>query len=321
MRITRTLFAASLFLAAAAQAAVESPIQKSFSVAPGGTLYLETDVGDVKIKTGGSGVTVDVKRRARTTEIMNDFDITLDQSGNDVTVRAKYQREKTKWFNWTNGNEIDATFTITVPSNYNLQVSTAGGDVEIADLTGEIRARTSGGDIEMGDMRGAVDARTSGGNVRLESATGRVDLRTSGGNIRLGTADANVQVRTSGGSIEVGRVTGDLYAHTSGGGIDIEEAGGAVDAETSGGSIRARMTQQPRTDSRLSTSGGGIVLTLASNVSLDLDARTSGGDVDTEIPITIFGKKSEGTLEGKINGGGPRLVLRSSGGGIRVKKQ
>ena len=113
---------------------------------------------------------------------------------------------------------------------------------------------------------------------------------------------------------------GDLYAHTSGGSITIDEAAGTIDAETSGGSIHARMSQQPRADSRLSTSGGSIILSVAGGVGVDLDAHTSGGDVESDIPITVLGRQSDSELSGKINGGGPRLVLRSSGGGIHVKR-
>ena len=103
-------------------------------------------------------------------------------------------------------------------------------------------------------------------------------------------------------------------------GYTIEEAQGTVDAQTSGGSIRARLANQPRADSRLSTSGGGITISIAPNVSVDLDARTSGGDVDTDVPVTLLGRQSESSLEGKINGGGPKLVLRSSGGSIKLRK-
>lgn len=304
-------------LSVAAWAAIESPIHKTFNVAPGGTLTLEADVGDVRVSSGGTGVTIDVKRRARSEEVMRDFVVTFDQQGNDVVVRAKYDRPS-RWFNWS--NDVDASFDITVPSQYNLNLSTSGGDIKIGDLQGQVRARTSGGDLDLGKINGPVDARTSGGDMSITSVRGRLDLNTSGGDIKIGEADGPATAKTSGGSIEVRRVGGDLYAHTSGGSIVIEEASGAIDASTSGGSIRARFAQQPRGDSRLATSGGGITVTIAGNVAVDVDAHTSGGNVETDLPITILGKQSEGDLAGKINGGGPRLVLRSSGGSIRLRR-
>ena len=318
MHRTRALFVALLFLSSAAVAAVDRPIHRTFNAAPGGTLYLDADVGSVRISAGGSGVTVDVKARARNDEIMRDFNVTFDQSGNDVTVHAKYDRGLSGWFNW--GDGLSAEFIVTVPSTYNVHVSTSGGDIKVGDLKGTVYARTSGGDLDLGRITGPVDARTSGGDVAVEVASGPVDVRTSGGGIKIGDAGGSVQARTSGGSIDVHRVAGDLYAHTSGGGITVEDALGAIDGETSGGSIRARFSQQPHADSRLSTSGGGITLSLAGNVALDVDAHSSGGGVDSDVPITIQGRQEEDSLAGKINGGGPRLVLRSSGGGIHVKK-
>lgn len=307
----------AMLVAGAAHAATEDSIHKTFNVAPGGTLTLDTDVGDVRVDPGASGVTIDVRRHARTADIMRDFQITFDQAGNNVNVRGTYTHSS-HWFDW--GNDLSAQFVVTVPSNYNIHVSTSGGDIRLADFTGEIRVKTSGGNLEVGRINGPVDARTSGGDVKLESATAAIDLRTSGGSITLGQAGSSVQARTSGGSIDIRRVAGDLYAHTSGGSIVVQDALGAIDGETSGGSIRARFSQQPHADSRLSTSGGGITVSVAGNVAVDLDAHTSGGDVDSDVPITVLGKQSDSTLQGKINGGGPRLVLRSSGGGIHVKR-
>ena len=43
-----------------------------------------------------------------------------------------------------------------------------------------------------------------------------------------------------------------------------------------------------------------------------------GGGVDCDLPITIQGRVSRTSLRGNLNGGGPILKLRSSGGGIRI---
>src|SRR5207244_619569 len=113
------------------------------------------DVGEVRVVTGSGGVTVDVKRHARNDEIMRDFNVTFDQSGDNVTVRAKFDRAASRWFNW--GNDLDAEFTVTVPSHFNLQISTSGGPISVADLTGDVHLRTSGGDVTIGRISGPVD--------------------------------------------------------------------------------------------------------------------------------------------------------------------
>ena len=68
------------------------------------------------------------------------------------------------------GNDIDASFVITVPSTYNVRVSTAGGDIRIGDIGGNVYARTSGGDLTVGRVTGEVDGRTSGGDSKMNWA-------------------------------------------------------------------------------------------------------------------------------------------------------
>jgi hypothetical protein len=52
--------------------------------------------------------------------------------------------------------------------------------------------------------------------------------------------------------------------------------------------------------------------------SVSIDATASGGSVNSEVPVTVQGKIERGSLRGDMNGGGPTLRLRSSGGGVRI---
>jgi DUF4097 and DUF4098 domain-containing protein YvlB len=324
-RIRYAALAAVLGLASisAAHAAIESPIHRNFNVHPGGTIIIDADVGDIKVNSGAANVSVDVIRKAKTSsrsradEIFKDYELTFAQEGNNVRVRARYNHP-TSWFHWN--NDLDVHFAVSIPSQYNVDLTTAGGDITVSDLAGQVRAKTSGGDISLGRINGLVDAHTSGGNVSMSGAHAEAMLSTSGGNIKVGDAAGLLNVKTSGGSIDIRHAGSDLKAHTSGGSIDIGDAGGAIDASSSGGSIHARLSRQPHTDSKLSTSGGGITISVAPNLGLDIDAHTSGGDVASNIPVTILGKQEDSSLNGKFNGGGPKLVLRSSGGDIRLEK-
>ena len=305
----------------AAHAAIESPIHRNFNVRPGGTITIDADVGDIKVTSGAANVSVDVIRRAKTSsqsranDLFKDLDLNFAQEGNDVRIRARYE-QPTSWFHWN--NDLDVRFVVNVPSQYNVNLKTSGGDITVSDLNGQAKVSTSGGDVSLGHIAGAVDAHTSGGDVSMAGSQTNAILSTSGGDIKVDDAAGSLNVKTSGGSIDIRRVQADLKAHTSGGSIEIGDAGGMIDASTSGGSIRARLSRQPRGDSRLSTSGGGITVSVASNVALDIDAHTSGGDVASDVPVTILGKQDDSSLNGKLNGGGPKLVLRSSGGDIRL---
>lgn len=145
-----------------------------------------------------------------------------------------------------------------------------------------------------------LDLDTAGGSIKVNDLTGDVNAHTSGGSISLGHIDGLVDVNTSGGSIKVDEVTGTIKAHTS------------------GGSITAKISKQPKGDSKLTTSGGSITAYLAEGISVDLTARTSGGRVKSDFEVD--GEKTKKSIQGAINGGGPKLVLKTSGGSVKIKQ-
>jgi hypothetical protein len=51
---------------------------------------------------------------------------------------------------------------------------------------------------------------------------------------------------------------------------------------------------------------------------VSIDATASGGSVRSDVPVTIQGKVETDSLRGDMNGGGPILRLRSSGGGVTI---
>ena len=52
---------------------------------------------------------------------------------------------------------------------------------------------------------------------------------------------------------------------------------------------------------------------------LEIDAYASGGDADTDLPVTVLVKQTDNSLKGTLYGGGAVLKLRSSGGGVSVE--
>jgi DUF4097 and DUF4098 domain-containing protein YvlB len=318
MRRSTFLFAFLMVAAfGSASAATDGTIRKGFNVGDGGTLTLDADLGDVKVVSGGTGVAVEILRTADNAETLRRNDVTFDQQGNDVAVRSRYERMHT-WFN--SGRELRIRYNIRVPSHYNVKLSTSGGDIDLGNLAGQANVHTSGGNIHIANINGTVDAHTSGGDVHLDSSNGPALIRTSGGDIEIGRANGRVEAKTSGGSIEITYAASTVTAHTSGGSIRIKDALDAVDASTSGGSIHARISRQPSAETRLTTSGGNLTLEVPASLGAMLDAHASGGGIDADIPVTIQGRRDEDSLVGTVGGGGPRLVLRTSGGGITIRR-
>lgn len=287
---------------------VSGSLEESFPVKQGGTLVVNSDIGSIEVDSGNEPVvSIRVFRRARSKSrvkaerLLRDFQLEMKKQGNDVIVTGEYRHSK-QWLSWFQSRRINIRYHITVPRVFNVDLKTSGGKITVSSLDGEVKSRTSGGSLQFGMIKGPVYGRTSGGSIKINGCQGEAEIRTSGG------------------SITIGRVEGRVDAHTSGGSIRVDEVMGTILASTSGGSVKARISRQPDSDCRLTTSGGSITLVIGEDLKLDIDAKTSGGRVYTDFPVTVSGTVGRRILRATINGGGPEMYLRTSGGNIQIKK-
>jgi len=277
---------------------------KSFNASKGGMLEVSTSRGDIRISPWEKNevyIAVDG---------LDDEDIDkvkMTQNGN--TVRVSYRSR------WSNGSG-HISFSISVPSQFNIDISTSGGDLEVkGGLTGKIDGSTSGGDIKLGNVFGGpVEVTTSGGDIRAGKIEGEGNLKTAGGDISVGSVNGSLTVNTSGGDISVETVSKSLEAKTAGGNISIGDVGGEARASTSGGDIKVGKVSGKAS---LNTAGGDIELRGASG---NVNAKTSGGDVRLQnITGSINARTAGGQVEAELipsGKGGSKLT--SSGGDVRL---
>lgn len=318
-------------LASPLAADTEENINRTLDVTPGGNLVVDISAGGIDVVgTTGSQVVIEFTRKVSAgseeeeKRILAEHVVTIDQTGNTVSIRARGPNHGGggSFWKWMFGGGTSRKFhlKVSVPEQFNVDLKTAGGGIDIARLTGTVKSNTSGGGLDFADITGDIKGHTSGGGIDLNRCIGDVDVSTSGGGIRADDGEGPLSLNTSGGGISVDRHRGDVKVHTSGGGIHCGDIAGNVDAHTSGGSIRVELTVPPTGDCRFDTSGGGITVTVPGNVAINLDASTSGGSVSTELPVTITGEQKRSRLRGTVNGGGPELHLRSSGGSISINR-
>jgi len=316
----------------------EDSFKKSFAVGSTGTLSLQTEYGAVEIiPTDADSVGVEVSRkvqarnRAEADEILNDFHVEFNQSAAGLRVEAKFDkgwkplkgggnllgmfRDGLHLVYWDNLREH--RFRVSVPRGFSVDLKTRYGDITVGNLDGEVRASTSKGDLNLGSLKGRTFAETSAGDVTVEKCSGVATLETAGGDIHIGEAGDQLEAYTMGGAVDIDQARGRVKAETLGGNIDIKAAHDTVEASTKGGTIEARLLGQPHGPSRLESSGGGIVVYLAESIAVSLDAAASNS-----ISSDFDGDRRSGarSLSSKINGGGPLLLIRSTSGGIAIRK-
>lgn len=229
-----------------------------------------------------------------------------------------------------------------------VSAETGGGSIEVGTIGGEIGLRTGGGSIDVRRANGKVVAETGGGSVEIQSATQGAKIETGGGSIELRQCNGTAKVSTGGGSIDLGDINGPVDIETGGGSIHLTSAKGHVRAQTGGGGIelygvpsanaetgaggitvKLVNTGGERHDSVLETAAGDITVYIASDVAISVRASVDLGNghrITSDFPdihITSEGDKwgpKTLTADGKLNGGGPMLKVRTTTGDICIKR-
>ncbi len=247
---------------------------KTFKVNKGGMLKIGISAGDILVKTGNNN---EVKVSY---EEDNDYSgVTIYQDGNNITIKSD--------------NYSD--FEITVPSEFNLNLNTSGGDVKVSNnITGDVKIKTSGGEIELEDVKGELVAATAGGNIQCGNITGDTKLSSSGGDVIIGSVQGECVISTGGGNVEVKNVSKSLSVSTGGGNVDCGNIGNDVKVTTGGGNISMNnisgvmsVTTGGGDVSGTSVSKGGSIVTGAGNVNLDnlsgyVKITSGAGDITTQ---------------------------------------
>src|SRR6266436_4250869 len=186
------LLVLALFAAGAVIAnADDDVITRSFPVKPGGKLTLNVDRGSVHVTTSDTDkvevkITRELKRAsaAEAKKVFEQHKIELSSTDNEVKIEAQNPQ---KHFGFSSPfNRLHVDYIIAIPAKFDIDVETAGGNIDVADLDGKAVVQTSGGNLTLGSINGALKAHTSGGHIVLARSEGDADVHTSGGDLRLG---------------------------------------------------------------------------------------------------------------------------------------
>ncbi|MFO7799873.1 MAG: DUF4097 family beta strand repeat-containing protein, partial [Rhodohalobacter sp.] len=98
------------------------------------------------------------------------------------------------------------------------------GNLEIKNLTGEVRVISTAGDIRLENLSGNIFAKTVSGDVMTDQNRGEIRLRTTTGNITTTALSGTLVAATTSGNIQSAfdEVSVGVYLETSTGNIDLQ---------------------------------------------------------------------------------------------------
>jgi putative adhesin len=224
-------------------------------VAPGKAIEIKGVNGDVRAVAGSGDVEVTAVKHARRSD-PDEVKIEVVQHENGVTICAVYPSDGRRENSCEAGegghmnvrdNDVIVDFTVRVPEGVRFAGNTVNGEVEAANLSGDVEANTVNGNIRI-STAGYAEAQTVNGSI--VASLGRstwsdgLDFRTVNGGITLDLpAGLSTEVRatTVNGDIQTDfplMVTGRLGPRSLRG--TIGSGGRRLALETVNGSIRLR---------------------------------------------------------------------------------
>ena len=170
------------------------------------------------------------------------------------------------------------------------------------DIGGPTKISNSNGNVTATDLRSDLTVDTRFGLLRAERIRGSLDADNANGGVSASEIGGSARVRTSFAS------------------VFLRGVGGAVTVENENGSIGVSGLRGACNDISLQPSVASIKLGIPPTGGYSVDARTSFGSINTEIPILVT-HKSENALVGTINNGGCRMTLVDNNGNITVGRE
>jgi DUF4097 and DUF4098 domain-containing protein YvlB len=222
---------------------------------------------------------------------------------------------------------------------------TAGDEIEIKGVNGDVIAEfTSGSEVVVTAVKRSrrsdpdvVDIEViehSGGiticavypsgdrpNECASGSRGRMNTRNNDTRVHFTVrvpAGVRFVGRTVNGDVEAIGLESEVEAVTVNGDVEVTTTEQAV-ANTVNGSIRASIGSTSG-GVEFETVNGSITLDLPEESNVDLHASTVNGSIDSALPITVSGRFSRRSLQGRIGDGGTRLDVSTVNGSIRLRR-
>ncbi len=203
--------------------------------------------------------------------------------------------------------------------------TTGSANYQIGKVTGRVKILTHGGEIHVASAGAGADLKTYGGDIQIGAVGGEFKALTMAGDVRAGAVGGSASAETSGGDIRIESVKGSLEARSAGGDVIVRSVGGGADVETGGGDVRLGFTAR-QASIAVRNAGGDVILTLPHDFHGDFELIVSGTSPDetairSDFPeISVTKRSSSQQAAGSVNGGGPKVVVKTSSGTIRIRR-
>jgi len=231
---------------------------------------------------------------------------------------------------------------------YKLSVSLVTGSITVTqydgkdvviEASGESRRRNTDDDRKSGMKRINVNsglditAKEKNNQVTIGS---EIPMRSTSLNIKIPQGISNLKVEcVNNGAIVINGVSGDIEVTNINGSVHLNDVSGSVVASSVNGSIKAAFKSvDSKAPMAFTTLNGSVDVTFPANLRANVKLKSDRGGVYTDFDISadkdakvnksakdgMYRISVDETISGKINGGGPEVMMKTMNGSVYLHK-
>ena len=223
-------------------------------------------------------------------------------------------------------NNRSGYVNVYLPESYkgNMKIETVSGDIDtemdfILGDRAKFKASSTSGDILLLKLEaGNVDISSVSGDVDADAIIGATDISTTSGDIDVTAITGDCNTSTVSGDITFNSVMGKADFSTTSGDVRAEDLSGEGKVNTVSGDIRMHFIKVDG-DIYVSTTSGIVDIYIPENMTVDFDASTTSGSIETFFDdVLSFNKKGNHASGTYGDGEAIRMDISSVSGDVSV---
>lgn len=286
-------------------------ITKTVKIGAAGQVDLSNISGDIVVTAGGGDeVKIDVVKRGRG-PTGADAKRQLELLTIDIIERTGRVEVRTRYKEGERHINASADYTVTAPAGALVTARSVSGDIRVTGIKGELDVETVSGDVRLDGVGQLGRAKTVSGDVDVSGA--QVD-----GTLEASSVSGNVIARAvKARRIELGTVSGNVEL--------VDAACDTVTAKAVSGEVSFTGALAKGGRYAFKSHSGDVRLVLAGEVGFEIEASTFSGNIKSDLPLTIGGKResavSHRTIRGVYGDGGAFLDVTTFSGSVVIRKR
>ena len=170
-------------------------------------------------------------------------------------------------------------------------------------------------------LAGQIRIETSGAKIFASGPDGRRDYNWNVSFEVFVPRRADLSVETHNGGIAIADVNGRIDFNALNGGVVLKRVGGAVRGTTTNGGLVIELSGDRWDGDSLdvSTTNGGVIMSVPENYSAHLQTGTVNGSVNVDFPVNVQGRLTK-QVAFDLGSGGPLVKAMTTNGGVHLKR-